>query len=260
MTAFILTFAFLFGLVFGSFLNVCIYRIPRGKSIAWPPSACPQCGAAIKWYDNIPLISYLILLGKCRQCKKPISLQYPVVELITGLLTVLFVWRYGISVWTFVVLVAVYALICLSVIDFELMIIPDRFSLGLIVWGLMFAWANPNFSGVWWQKELYALLGAAVGLFGVLAIALIGTWMFKKDAMGGGDVKLMGGVGALIGWEGVLTTVILASFFGLVYAVFLMIFKGKKRTDAIPFGPFLSLGALINLLYLIVPSMLVIEL
>lgn len=260
MTGFILTFAFLFGLVFGSFLNVCIYRIPRDKSIAWPPSACPQCGAHIKWYDNIPLISYLILLGKCRQCKKPISVQYPVVELITGLLTVLFVWRYGISVWTFAVLVVVYALICLSVIDFELMIIPDRFSLGLMVWGLLFAWANPNFSGVWWQKELYALLGAAVGFFGVLAIALIGTWIFKKDAMGGGDVKLMGGVGALIGWEGVLTTIILASFFGLVYAVFLMIFKGKKRSDAIPFGPFLSLGALINLLYLIVPSMLVIEL
>lgn len=260
MTAFILTFAFLFGLVFGSFLNVCIYRIPRGKSIAWPPSACPQCGSHIKWYDNIPLISYLILLGKCRQCKKPISVQYPVVELITGLLTVLFVWRYGISVWTFAVLVAVYALICLSVIDFELMIIPDRFSLGLIVWGLLFAWANPNFSGMWWQKELYALLGAATGFFGVLAIALIGTWIFKKDAMGGGDVKLMGGVGALIGWEGVLTTIILASFFGLVYAVFLMIFKGKKRSDAIPFGPFLSMGALINLLYLIVPSMLVIEL
>ncbi len=260
MTTFILLFAFLFGLVFGSFLNVCIYRIPRDKSIAWPPSACPKCGARIKWYDNIPLISFLVLRGKCRQCKAPISWQYPVVELLSALLTVLFVWRYGISVWTGVAVVAVYALLALSVIDFELMIIPDRFSLGLIVWGLLFAWANPNFDGIWWQKELYALSGGAAGLFGVLAIALIGTWMFKKDAMGGGDVKLMGGVGTLIGWQGVLTTVVFASFFGLVYAVFLMIFRGKKRTDAIPFGPFLSLGALINLLYLIVPSMLVIEL
>ena len=157
------------------------------------------------------------------------------------------------------VVAAVYALIILSVIDLELMIIPDRFSLGLIVLGLAFAWANPNFSGVWWQKELSSLLGAGVGLFGVLAIALIGTWMFKKEAMGGGDVKLMGGVGAFIGWEGVITTVVFASFFGLVYALFLMIFKGKKGGDAIPFGPFLSLGALINLLWLIKPAMLVIE-
>lgn len=259
MTTLILIFAFLFGLVFGSFLNVCAYRIPQNKSTVWPPSFCPNCNTHIKWYDNIPVLSYIILLGKCRNCKKPISLQYPVVELLTGLLTVLFVWRYGISAWTFIVMVAVYALICLSVIDFKLMIIPDRFSLGLIVWGLLFAWANPNFSGLWWQRELYALLGAAVGLFGVLAIALIGTWLFKKDAMGGGDVKLMGGVGALLGWKGVITTIVLASFFGLIYALFLMLFKGKKRQDAIPFGPFLSLGALINLLYLIVPSMLVIE-
>ena len=255
-----LVVAFLFGLVFGSFLNVCIYRIPRDKSVAWPPSFCPQCNTHIRWYDNIPVLSYIILLGKCRHCKKHISLQYPVVELLTGLLTALFVWRYGLSVWTFVVLVAVYALIALSVIDFELMIIPDRFSLGLIVWGLLFAWANPIYSGAWWQKELAALGGAAAGFFGILAIALIGTWLFKKDAMGGGDVKLMGGVGALIGWQGVITTVVMASFFGLVYSLFLMMFKGKKGSDAIPFGPFLSLGALVNLWYLIVPSMLLIEL
>lgn len=260
METLILVFSALFGLVFGSFLNVCIYRIPRDKSLAWPPSACPACNARIKWYDNIPVLSYLFLLGKCRSCRKPISVQYPAVELLTGALTLLFVWKLGLTVWTFVTLAAVYALIVLSVIDLELMIIPDRCSLGLIGLGLAFAWANPNFSGVWWQKELLSLLGAGVGLFGVLAIALIGTWLFKKEAMGGGDVKLMGGVGALIGWEGVITTLVFASFFGLVYAVFLMIFKGKKGGDAIPFGPFLSLGALINLFYLVVPSMLVIEL
>ncbi len=99
-----------------------------------------------------------------------------------------------------------------------------------------------------------------MGLFGTLAIAILGTWMFKKEAMGGGDIKLMGGVGALLGWEGVITTIIFASFLGLVYALFLIIFKGKKGGDAIPFGPFLSLGALINLFYLVKPSMLVIEL
>lgn len=260
MDTFILVFATVLGLLFGSFLNVCIYRIPRDKSIVWPPSACPKCAHRIAWYDNIPVLSYLVLGGKCRNCKNPISIQYPILELLTGVLTFVFVWRYGLTPWTFVVLAAVYALIVLSVIDLELMIIPDRFSLGLIVLGLAFAWLNPNFTGVWWQRELSSLLGAAVGLFGVLAIALIGTWWFKKEAMGGGDVKLMGGIGALIGWQGVITTIVFASFFGLIYAVFLMIFKGKKGEDAIPFGPFLSLGALINLFYLIAPSMLVIEL
>lgn len=259
METFILVMAGLFGLIFGSFLNVCIYRIPRNKSIVWPPSGCPKCNAPIKWYDNIPVLSFLFLRGKCRTCKNPISWQYPIVELGTALLTVLCAARFGLTPWMFVVLAAVYALIALSVIDMELMIIPDRFSLGLIVWGLLFAWLNPNFEGLWWQKELSSLLGAGVGLFGVLAIALIGTWIFKKDAMGGGDVKLMGGVGALIGWQGVITTLVMASFFGLIYAVFLMIFKGKKGGDAIPFGPFLSLGALINLFYLITPGMLVIE-
>lgn len=251
MDTLVLVFSFIFGLIIGSFLNVCIYRIPNGKSIVWPPSFCPKCGAHIKPYDNIPVISYILLWGKCRRCKAHISIQYPLVELLTAALTLLFVWRYGITGWTFVLMVAVYSLIILSVIDWELMIIPDRFSLGLIVWGLIFAWCNPNFDGLWWQKLLESLLGASVGFFGVLAIALLGTWLFKKEAMGGGDVKLMGGVGALIGWEGVITTVIFASFLGLVYSVFLMIFKGKKGGDAIPFGPFLSAGALINLFTLI---------
>ena len=245
MDTFILVFATVLGLLFGSFLNVCIYRIPRDKSIVWPPSTCPKCAHRIAWYDNSPVLSYLVLGGKCRNCKNPISIQYPIIELLTGVLTFVFVWRYGLTPWTFVVLAAVYALIVLSVIDLELMIIPDRFSLGLIVLGLAFAWLNPNFTGVWWQRELSSL---------------IGTWWFKKEAMGGGDVKLMGGIGALIGWQGVITTIVFASFFGLIYAVFLMIFKGKKGEDAIPFGPFLSLGALINLFYLIAPSMLVIEL
>ena len=259
MDTFILIIAGLFGLVLGSFFNVCIYRIPQHKSIVWPGSFCPKCNAHIKWYDNIPLISYIVLLGKCRKCKAPISLQYPAVELLTAVLTVLFVWKNGLTVWSCGLLIAVYFLIILSVIDLQLMIIPDRFSLGLIVLGLAFAWCNPNFSGVWWQKELASLLGVAVGLFGVLAIALIGTWIFKKDAMGGGDVKLMAGIGAFVGWQGVITTVIMGSFFGLIYAVYMMIRHGKKGGDAIPFGPFLSLGALVNFWVLITPSMLVIE-
>ncbi|MBO4674561.1 MAG: prepilin peptidase, partial [Elusimicrobiaceae bacterium] len=113
---------------------------------------------------------------------------------------------------------------------------------------------------LWWEKELASFLGAGVGLFGVLAIALLGTWAFGKEAMGGGDVKLMAGIGALIGWKGVITTIVIGSFFGLVNALILMIWKGKKGSDAIPFGPSLSLAAAVNLWYLITPAMLVIEL
>ena len=177
METLILVFSAIFGLIFGSFLNVCIYRIPREKSIAWPPSACPKCNAHIKWYDNIPVFSFLWLRGKCRNCKQPISVQYPLVERLTGVLTFLFVWRYGLTPWTFVVLAAVYALVILSVIDLELMIIPDRFSLGLIGLGLAFAWLNPNFEGIWWQKELAALLGAGVGL--------LACWRLRLSVLGG---------------------------------------------------------------------------
>ena len=259
MEGLILFFSVLFGLIIGSFLNVCIYRIPQNKSIVWPPSFCPKCGAHIKFYDNIPVISYILLWGKCRRCKAPISCQYPIVEALTGLLTVLFVWRWGLSGWTAVLLTAVYCLIILSVIDLELMIIPDRFSLGLIVLGLAFCWLNPNFDGSGWSRLLQSFTGAAVGFFGTLAVAVLGTLLFKKEAMGGGDVKLMGGIGAFIGWEGVITTIVFASVLGLVYSVFLMIFKGKGRGDAIPFGPFLSAGALINLFYLVRPEMLAIR-
>ncbi|MBO7238603.1 MAG: prepilin peptidase [Elusimicrobiaceae bacterium] len=260
MNDMILIFAGLFGVIIGSFLNVCIYRIPNGKSIVWPSSFCPKCGKPIKWYDNIPVLSYILLWGKCRFCKAPISVQYPLVEAFTALLTVLFVWKLGLTPWTAVVLVAVYVLIILSVIDMQLMIIPDRFSIGLIVFGLAVSWLNPNFDGTAWQHFLQSLLGASVGFFGTLAMALLGYALFRKEAMGGGDVKLMGGIGALIGWEGVITTVIFASVLGLIYSLYLMIFKGKKRGDAIPFGPFLSMGALINLFYLVTPYMLTIEL
>jgi len=259
MDTLILVFAGIFGLIFGSFLNVCIYRIPQGKSIVWPRSFCPKCGKTIAWYDNIPVLSYLFLRGKGRCCKEPISWQYPLVEILTAALTVLFVWRYGVSVWTGVLLVVIYSLIISSVIDLQLMIIPDRFSIGLIVFGLAVSFINPNFEGSAWQHFLQSLLGAGVGFFGTLAVALIGWWMFKKEAMGGGDVKLMGGIGALVGWQGVITTTIFASAIGLIYSVFLMIFKGKKGGDAIPFGPFLSIGALINLFYLVTPYMLTIE-
>ncbi|MFA6584781.1 MAG: prepilin peptidase [Elusimicrobiaceae bacterium] len=247
-------FVFAFGLIIGSFLNVCIYRIPlEGKSIINPPvSACPACGAFIKWYDNIPLLSFALLGGKCRSCKKPISWRYPVIELLTGVLTVLFIFKHlPYLAWIAGTLLAVYALIVLSIIDLDCFIIPDELSLGLIGVGLLFAFFNPNFSGTWLHKLMEAAIGGAAGFALFFSIAVVGEWVFKKEAMGGGDIKLMAGAGALIGVQGVFSTLMLGSAAGALYGLVQMLRKKAGRGDPIPFGPFLSLGILINLYQLI---------
>jgi leader peptidase (prepilin peptidase) / N-methyltransferase len=241
-----------FGLIIGSFLNVCIYRIPREKSIIWPGSSCTKCQASIRWYDNIPLFSYILLRGKCRNCKEKISLKYPIVEFLTAVLTVLFVSRFISSpFWIVPVLIIVYSLIVLSFIDLEFMIIPDRLSLGILVLGLLSAFINPAFSGSLSSRFLQSLIGAAVGFSIIYFLAVVGEWLFKKEAMGGGDLKLMAAVGAIVGWQGVLSTLFLGSVLGAVYGIFLMIFKKIGKKAHIPFGPFLALATLINLYSLI---------
>lgn len=247
-------FVFALGLIIGSFLNVCIYRMPlEDKSIINPPqSACPACGHPISWYDNIPLLSFLLLGGKCRSCKKPISWRYPAVELVTGVLTVCFVSKnMPLWWWTAGVLLAVYALLVLSVIDLDHFIIPDELSLGLIGVGLVFAAVNPNFSGGFWHRIMESAIGGAVGFGLFMFIAVLGEWVFKKEAMGGGDIKLMAGAGTLIGWQGVFSTLMIGSAVGSVYGVALMLRKKVGRGDPIPFGPFLSAGILVNLYQLI---------
>lgn len=245
---YILCVAFVFGLVIGSFLNVCVYRIPAKMSIVWPPSSCPKCQSRIKWYDNIPILSYLILGGKCRSCKEKISLEYPIVEFLTACLTLLFVWKIGLTLWLPFALIVLYSLIVLSVIDIKLMIIPDRFSLGLIVFGLACAFANPAFSGGVGDRIISSLIGGAVGFFGLWLTAIIGQLIFKKEAMGGGDIKLMGAIGALSGWIGVINALIVSSFAGIFYFGVLMLLKKPAENNAIPFGPFLSVGLIVNLL------------
>jgi leader peptidase (prepilin peptidase)/N-methyltransferase len=242
-------YAFLFGLIMGSFLNVCVYRIPLAMSLVRPHSACPQCKTQIKFYDNIPVLSYLWLGGKCRNCGARISLQYPIVELLTGFLTVLFFRRFGYSYWTAYVLTAVYALIILSAIDFKIREIPDGLSIGLAAFGLLVSFFNPAFSGGAWQKFLSALIASAAGFFGLLLTALAGQKLLKKEAMGGGDIKLMAGIGALSGIGGVVNALLLASFTGILYFGILVLLRKKIDDGAIPFGPFLSLGLTVNLYY-----------
>ncbi|MDR1124390.1 MAG: prepilin peptidase [Elusimicrobiota bacterium] len=248
--AFILAYSFVFGLIAGSFLNVCIYRIPKKLSIVWPGSSCTQCGTKIKWYDNIPLLSWLLLRGKCRGCGAKISFQYPAVELFTAVITVLFVHKYGLGLWAPCALFAVYCLIILSVIDMRLMIIPDRFSIGLIVYGLAVCFINPAFEGAAVARFLSSFGGACAGFFGMWAVALIGTFVFKKEAMGGGDVKLMGAIGALSGVIGVVNALIISSFAGIFYfGILVLLGKPLDNGTSIPFGPFLSVGLLFNLYF-----------
>jgi len=240
---------FVFGAVIGSFLNVCIYRIPAKISIAWPSSHCPKCKNKIKWYDNIPILSYLILGGKCRHCKEKISLQYPIVELLTAILTTLFFFNFGLTMWTSCTLFCLYVLIVLSFIDLETYTIPDILSIGLIFFGLAVCFLNPAFDGNWLNKFTQSITGASIGFFGSWGLALSCSAFIKKEALGGGDIKLMGAIGALSGCWGMANALMLSSLFGLICFVILARLKKTPENGAIPFGPFLSLGLIINLLF-----------
>ena len=251
----ITAFAFVLGLLIGSFLNVCIARLPKDESILWPASRCPKCLAPIKFYDNVPLLSFLLLGGRCRSCGEPISWKYPAVELVTGLLTALFAAKWlGSPVWLAAALLATYVLIVVSVVDFETMMISDAFSLALFLLGLAGSFSNPFFSGGWAERLGASVGGAAAGAGFIWGLALLGKKIYKKDAVGEGDIFLMGGIGALCGWEGVVSCVVMASFFGSLYGVTLLLLKRADRMSHMPFGPFLALGAVMNLYSLVRPG------
>ena len=226
----------LVGLMLGSFLNVCTFRWPSEKSVVSPPSHCPGCGTPIRWYDNIPLLSYVILRGKCRVCGASISPQYPVVELATGLIWAGCFMQYGLSAESARGAVFLTILLGIAITDARFYIIPDQFSLGGGLMGLALA---PFPGGL---TTLEALLGAGAG-FGVLwLVAKVGTRLFKKEAMGGGDLKMMGMVGAFLGVPGVLLTLFLGALLGSV--VFGPI--SWKTGKLVPFGIFLALGASVS--------------
>ncbi|OGR52946.1 MAG: hypothetical protein A2049_04250 [Elusimicrobia bacterium GWA2_62_23] len=251
----IATAAFIFGLLIGSFLNVCIARLPKDESILWPASRCPRCLAPIRLYDNIPLLSFALLGGRCRACKAAISFKYPAVELLTGLVTALLAVKWqGNPGWLAASLLAAYVLIIVSVVDFETMMISDAFSLALFVLGLAGSLANPYFEGGWAERLGSSVAGAAAGAGFIWGLALLGKQLYKKEAVGEGDIFLMGGIGALCGWQGVASCVVMASFFGSVYGVSLLLLRRADRMSQMPFGPFLALGALINLYSLVKPE------
>jgi leader peptidase (prepilin peptidase)/N-methyltransferase len=231
-----------FGLLFGSFLNVCILRLPKEESIVHPPSRCPGCGKGIAWYDNVPVLSWLILRGRCRNCQTPISPLYPAVELSTGLIWFASGYHWSLTFAALKAVVFFTLLLGIAITDAREYIIPDEFSIGGLVFGLLFSLLG----GV--PEVGRALLGAAVGFGGLWAVGALGAMMFKKEAMGGGDIKMMAMVGAFLGWQGVLLTIFLGALLGSLVFVPLQLVRGDRQKE-VPFGIFLSLGAATTFLF-----------
>jgi len=239
----VLFFAAVFGACIGSFLNVCIHRIPGKESIVSPGSKCPKCGQTIRALDNIPVISFIFLMGKCRNCGRKISFRYPAIELITAGFAVCCVEKYGLSAAAPVVFAFICALIVVTFIDIDHRIIPDAISLPGI---FICAFASHFILGL-------SIFAAATGiLLGGGSLYLVGLFyrlITGIDGMGGGDVKLLAMCGAFLGWKGVVFTLFSASIIGSVIGLAIMIASKKDMKLAVPFGPFLSIGAVLYLFF-----------
>jgi len=230
--------AFILGACIGSFLNVCIYRIPLARSIVSPGSMCPRCESPIRFYDNIPILSYLWLKGRCRQCQARVSPRYPLVELLTALLFTAVAHRFGVSIEAAIYMAFSAALVTITFIDIDHRIIPDRISLPGIGLCFLAALTLPHMG---WQASL---LGIVVGGGSLFVVAWTYSMLTGKEGMGGGDVKLLAMIGALLGWQGVIFTIFSASLLGTVVGLGVMVHARSNLKLAVPFGPFLATGAL----------------
>jgi leader peptidase (prepilin peptidase)/N-methyltransferase len=234
---------FFFGCCIGSFLNVVIYRIPAKESLVSPGSHCPHCNQPIKFYDNIPLLSFLALRGKCRHCHTRISFRYPMVEALTGLLCVLLFSMYGFQAQFFIEFSFVSLLVAITFIDLDTFLIPDVLSLSGLVAGLVFSFFSPRLS---W---LDSLMGILVGGGAFYLIAVGYQYLRHQEGLGGGDIKLLGMIGAFVGIWGVVFTILVASVVGTGVGLVIMWRSRKGLTTMLPFGPFLSLGAVCYLFW-----------
>jgi leader peptidase (prepilin peptidase)/N-methyltransferase len=238
-----LAFVFTFGAIIGSFLNVCIARLPDGRSVVQPPSHCPKCQSFLAWYENIPILSYLFLAGRCRTCRVRISAIYPAVEVLTGALAVALFLRLGPTLAFAGYFAFAAALVVITFIDLDHQIIPDVISLPGIVVGLAFSLVSPLVT------PFDALVGALAGGGTLLAVA----WLYKtfrgQEGMGGGDIKLLAMIGAFLGWKSIFVTLFVGSVIGSIIGVIVMLYEGADTKLAIPFGPFLAGGALVYLFW-----------
>lgn len=238
--------AWVAGLFIGSFLNVCIWRLPREEQVVRGRSRCPRCGQTIRWHDNIPVASFLCLRGRCRDCRAAISWRYPVVELLTGLALAAAIARWGLTGPGLVYAAMLCALIVVSFIDAAEQIIPDVITVpGLAATiAASVLWPSLHQAHGRWDALGISLLGAAAGGGAIWLMGAIGRWVFKKEAMGGGDVKLMAMLGALLGWRQILLVFFLAPIFGSLVGVPL---RWRRRVEMIPYGPFLAAAAVVVL-------------
>ena len=231
-------FIFILGLCIGSFLNVCIYRLPASKSIVHPRSMCSNCGTLIASYDNIPILSYLWLKGRCRHCRTKISLRYPMVELLGGLFALGTYLKFGLTIEALIYYLFFTALMVVTFIDLDHRIIPDIITLPGIPLCFAASFALPAIT----YKE--ALLGILSGGGSLFLVAWTYSLIMKKEGMGGGDIKLLAMMGAMIGWKGVLFTIFIASLVGTLAGMAVMLQSRKGIKLAVPFGPFLSIGSI----------------
>jgi len=244
MQSIIYIFVGLFGLSIGSFLNVIIYRLPRKMPFFLNRSICPNCQNNLKWYHNIPLLGFLFLGGKCGFCKTRISWRYPAVELFNALFYLYFYWQFE---WGYQFLVFSFlssALLAIFFIDIDFQIIPDAITLPGIVAGLAISWL-PGGIGI-----LNSLIGLLVGGGSLFLMAIIGDWMFRKESMGGGDIKMTAMLGTFLGWQQMLFVFICSSVIGVIVSLAIMAFSKKLReTRIVPFGPFLAVAAAVAIIY-----------
>ena len=240
----VIVFSFIIGACIGSFLNVVILRLPEENgSIIFPASRCPKCLQPIKWYDNLPIISFILLRRKCRSCGKPISWQYPLVELTMALLAVALLFKFGFTAALPLYLVFTAALLVVIVIDFHHKIIPDVISLPGIVIGFACSFVNPVVT--WQQSGIGLLIGG-----GVLYAVAAGYYLFtRREGMGGGDIKLLAMIGAFLGWQSLPFVVFGSSILGAIMGIGAMARQKKGGKTVIPYGPFLSIAALVYMFY-----------
>ena len=245
-TKILAAFSFALGAVIASFLNVVIYRVPKGESIVLPPSHCPKCQARIKWYQNIPILSWLYLRGKCANCKEPISPRYILIEALGGVLFAAIFLKYGVSVFTPILWIWTALMIVGTMIDFDHKLLPDFVTVGGMILG---AFAATLYTGLYLTLTplFNAFTGLLAGFGGTWLIRFLGTKAFKREAMGMGDVFLMGAIGTMFGPTAVLFTLIVSSLLGSVVGVTLIALSKTKfgKFYEIPFGPYLALASTI---------------
>ena len=236
-------FTFVVGLCIGSFLNVCIYRLPNSQSLVHPRSTCPHCNTIIRFYDNIPVLSYLWLKGRCRHCGAAIALRYPIVELLGGLFALGTYLKFGLTIETPIYYIFIAALLVVTFIDLDHRIIPDVITLSGIPLFFIASFLLPKIT---WTQSLLGILVGGGSLF-----LVAGTYhlITKKDGMGGGDIKLLAMIGAVVGWQGVLFTIFASSLLGTLAGLAVMVQSRQGMKLAVPFGPFLAIGSIIYLFF-----------